>query len=129
MFPPDFPDEFVRDAFIAGSEAAWPPQSVARVIRWFRKNGIAVLGTELWVVRDGTICPGILVKGVQNIYGNDVSPRPDEHWESYAVRSADETLQYVNTLRLPPEAKEQGDIFFNVTWASESDFQELRASQ
>jgi hypothetical protein len=129
MFPPDFPDEFIKGAFISGAEAAWPPDSLVNVVRWFQKNGIAVLGTELWLVHEGAIYPGVFVDGMRNIYGTDVSPKPKEEWGSYVTRSADETLCYFETLRLPPEAKEQGDVFINVVWSSESDFQNLRVPE
>lgn len=129
MFPPNFPDEFIQAAFTTGSEAAWPPESVANVVRWFQNSGIAVLGTELWIVHEGIIYPGVFVDGIRNIYVTDVSPKPNEEWGNYVARSADETLCYLDTLQLPPEAKKQGDIFFNITWASESDFRNLRVPQ
>ena len=129
MFPPNFPDEFIKGAFISGSEAAWAPESVTSVVRWFQSNGIAVLGTELWIVRDGAIYPGVFVDGVRNIYVTDVSPKVNEESCSYVARSADETLHYLVALRLPPEAKDQGDIFISIAWSGQSDFQNLRIPQ
>jgi hypothetical protein len=45
----------------------------------------------------------------------------------YVARSAEETLLYLNSFKPPPEAKEQGDIFFNIVWASASEFLNLSA--
>lgn len=77
MLPPNFPGEFIKSAFVTGSEAAWPPESVANVVHWFRNNGIAFLGTELRIIHTEVIHPGVFVGGVRNIYATGVSPKPD----------------------------------------------------
>jgi hypothetical protein len=122
IFPPGFPPELVADAFKTGSEAAWTHNSALKVVEWLMQNGFAVLGTELWVVRDDGIQPGIYVNGVREIHGNVVSHRRDATWAAYVARSAEETLLYLNSFKPPSEASGQGDIFFNVVWTSESEF-------
>jgi len=50
LFPPDFPSELRVAAFGAGDEVAWP-----RILAGFGTNGYAVLGTELWLLKDAAI--------------------------------------------------------------------------
>lgn len=89
-FPPGFPSELAAKSFTTGSEAAWPLDSVSAVIEWLGQNGFAVLGTELWIVRDDGIQPGVFVNGMREIHGNAVSHMQNESWDTYVTRSAQE---------------------------------------
>jgi hypothetical protein len=126
-FPPGFPPELAAKSFTTGSEAAWPLESVSKVVEWLGQNGFAVLGTELWIVRDDGIQPGVFVNGVREIHGNSISHMRNEGWDTYVTRSAEETLGYLHSFVMPPEAKQQGDVFFNVVWASQSEYSNLSA--
>jgi len=123
--PQDLPPELIADAFISGSEAAWPLESAIRVVEWLRQNGIAVLGTELWVVREDGIQPGIYVDGMREIHGNAVSAKHNETWSVYVDRTAEETLRYLGSFETPPEANKQGGVYFNIVWISESEYPSL----
>jgi hypothetical protein len=120
------PPELAAQSFTKGSEAAWRPDSAPKVVEWLGQNGFAVLGTELWIVRDDRIQPGIIVNGVCEIHGNTISHTQNESWDAYVSRSAQETLRYFSSFAEPPEAKQQGDVFFDVVWVSESDFLNLK---
>ena len=126
-FPPGFPPELAAKSFTTGSEAAWPLESVSKVVEWLGHNGFAVLGTELWIVRDDGIQPGVFVNGVREIHGNSISHMRNETWDTYVTRSVEETLRYLHSLVMPPEVKQQGDVFVNVVWASESEYFNLSA--
>ena len=126
-FPPGFPPELAAKSFTTGSEAAWPLESVSKVVEWLGQNGFAVLGTELWIVRDDGIQPGVFVNGVREIHGNSISHMRNETWDTYVTRSVEETLRYLHSLVMPPEVKQQGDVFVNVVWASESEYFNLSA--
>ena len=126
-FPPGFPPELAAHSFTAGSEAAWPLDSVSAVVEWLGQNGFAVLGTELWIVREDGIQPGVFVNGMREIHGNAISHMQNESWDTYVTRSAQETLRYLSSFAAPPEAKQQGDVFFNVVWVSESGYSNLSA--
>ena len=124
-FPLGLRPELAAHSFTRGSEAAWPLDSVSAVVKWLGEHGFAVLGTELWVVRDNRIQPGVVVNGVREIHGNAVSHMRNESWNTYVTRCAEETLRYLNSFAMPPEAKQQGDVFFNVTWVSEAEHSNL----
>src|SRR4029077_8927579 len=117
LYPNKFPDDLKAEAFTAGLEAAWPNTSAIKVIDWLRQNGFAVLGTELWIVREDGIQPGIYVDGKREIHGNEVSRLQNEPWDSYVNRSGMETLRYLGIFEEPPEARKQGKVFFNIVWA------------
>lgn len=121
IFPFGFPKGLAASAFISGLEAAWTPDFASQVVEWFGQNKIAVLGTELWIVRADGIQPGIYIDGKREIHGNTVSSRRGESWDAYVVRSVEETLHYLESFETPLEAKHQGEVFFNIVWANESD--------
>ena len=126
VLPRNLPAELAATAFTTGAGAAWPPDSVAKVIKWLGQNAFAVLGTELWTVdNSGAIRPSICVNGQWQIHGNAVFSKPVETWDAYVTRSVEETLRYVNSLEIPPEAKQYGRIFINVTWVNEDEYLSL----
>jgi hypothetical protein len=58
------------------------------------------------------------------VHGNVVNRRPDELWADFVSRAASETVGYLRSFN-PSEIVEPGDVFFNVTWVNEREFQEL----
>jgi hypothetical protein len=72
VFPPNFPSELVTGAFVASKEAAWRPAQAAVSVEWLGAHGFAVLGTELWLPKDGSI---------QSLpYFQNVDRQGDEAW-------------------------------------------------
>jgi hypothetical protein len=117
LFPSGFPAELASAAFVSSNEAAWRPALAARSVEWLGSNGYAVLGTELWLPQDGSI---------QSLpYLQNVARKGDEAWDSFVSRAAAETLAYLRALT--PKFIEEGDVYVNVTWVSESDFGNLKA--
>ena len=55
LLPLNFPPKLRAAAFRVGEEAAWLPTLAVAAVEWFSMNGYAVLGTELWLLRDGEI--------------------------------------------------------------------------
>jgi len=116
-------------AFESGEEAAWPRSDAVKVVDWLHQNGYATLGTELWIIREDGIQPGIYVNGKREIHGNTVSHKQNsESWDAYVSRSGIETLNYLAKFEEPPEARQQGKVYFNIVWANETDFLNLRAT-
>jgi len=64
----------------------------------------------------------LIVNGQSQIHGNSVPSKGVENWDTYVARSAEETLRYVQSLEIPPEAKQYGEIFFNVIWVDEAEY-------
>ena len=46
--------ELVTAAFVASKEAAWRPAQTAVSVEWLGAHGYTVLGTELWLSKDGS---------------------------------------------------------------------------
>jgi hypothetical protein len=117
LFPSGFPVDLISDALTASNEAAWRPALAARSVKWLGTHGYAVLGTELWLPKDGAI---------QSLpYFQHVDRQGDEAWSSFVARAAAETLAYLRALR--QKFEEEGDVYVNVTWVSETEFRNLRA--
>jgi hypothetical protein len=117
LFPSGFPSDLASAAFVASKEAAWRPALAARSVEWFGTHGCAVLGTELWLPKDGSI---------QSLpYFQKVDRQGDEAWHSFVARAAAETLAYLRALK--PKFIEEGDVYVNVTWMTETEFRSLKA--
>ncbi|MBZ5650923.1 MAG: hypothetical protein LAO18_10605 [Acidobacteriia bacterium] len=102
---------------MASKEAAWRPAQAAISVEWLGAHGYAVLGTELWLPKDGSI---------QSLpYFQNVDRQRNEAWDSFVARAAAETLAYLRAFT--PKFIEEGDVYVNVTWVSEAEFGNLKA--
>ena len=104
-------------AFVASNEVAWRPALATRSVEWLGAHGYGVLGTELWLPKDGSI---------QSLpYFQNVDRQGDEAWHSFVARAAAETLAYLRAFI--PKFIEEGDVYVNVTWVGEAEFGNLKA--
>jgi hypothetical protein len=111
LFPSGFPSELASAAFLASNEAAWRPALAARAVEWLGTHGYAVLGTEVWLPKDGS---------VQSLpYFQNVDRQGDEAWDSFVARAAAETSAYLRAFT--PKFIEEGDVYVNVTWVGEAE--------
>jgi hypothetical protein len=115
LFPPGFPSELARAAFVDSKEAAWRPSLAAASVEWFGANGYAVLGTELWIPKHGSI---------QSLpYFQHVDRKAGEAWDAFVARAAIETLAYFKAFS--SNFAKEGDVYVNVTWVSEAEFEKF----
>lgn len=125
LFPSNFPSELAVAAFTAGEEVAWPPTLALAAVEWFRGHGYAVLGTELWLLKDGTIQSlPIGLSGMREVHGNTANRESGEAWSSFVTRAAAETRAYLQVFNLS-DIVEDGQVYFNVVWVSEDEFKNL----
>ncbi len=118
VFPPNFPSSLAAKAFVNAREPAWRPLQGIEAVEWLGAHGYAVLGTEVWrPERDG----------IQSLpHFQSVDRRTDETWNSFVSRSAAETVDYLKTVS--EELARYGEAYVNLTWASEGEFQDLKAT-
>ena len=122
LFPPDFPSELRVAAFRAGDEVAWPRILAAAAVEWFGTNGYAVLGTELWLLKDAAIQSLLMgLSGTREVHGNTVNRGNEESWSSFVGRAGAETRTYLQAFK-PSDIVERGQSVFNVAWVSEGEF-------
>jgi hypothetical protein len=115
-FPPGFPSELAAEAFVQSGEASWRPQLAITSIEWLGTHGYAVLGTEVFMPQRGA---------TQSLpYFQTVDRGDDEEWNSFVTRAAEETIVYLRTFQLKFAA--EGDVYINLTWAAEPEFQNLK---
>jgi len=97
----------------------------AKAVEWFGLNGFAVLGTELWLLKgEGIQSLPVGLSGTREIHGNTVDRGREEAWSSFVTRAAEETCAYLKTFKAS-DIVEQGQVYFNVVWVSEEDFERL----
>jgi len=125
LFPHDFPSDLRVAAFRTDNEAAWPPVLAVAAVEWFGSHGYGVLGTELWLLKDGGIQSLPMgLSGMREVHGNTVNRGNEESWSSFVARAAAETRTYLQAFK-PADIVEQGRLVFNVTWVSEAEFKDL----
>ncbi len=125
ILPPDFPSELRVAALRVGNEVAWSPVHAAAAVEWFVANDYAILGTELWVLKDRAIQS--LPKGLsrmREVHGNTVNRGNEEPWISFVARAGAETHRYLQAFK-PSDIVERGQLVFNVVWVSEAGFKSL----
>ena len=118
-FPPGFPPELAAEAFVHSGEASWRPQLAIASIEWLGANGYAVLGTEVFIPQRGAIQS---LPCFQSVDRED-----DEEWNSFVTRAAAETIVYLRTFKQRLAA--EGDVYINLTWVNEPEFQSLKRTQ
>jgi hypothetical protein len=115
--PAGFPNELASEAYVApNNEVAWRPTQTIQAVEWFGIHGYAVLGTEVFLPKQGSL---------QSLpYFQHVERTRAEEWGLFVARAAAETLAYLKTCL--PMFSEEGDVYVNVTWVSEEEFRNLK---
>jgi hypothetical protein len=113
-----FPESLAAIAFVNGEEPAWEQKDCRAAIEWLSQNNQAVLGFELWLVRDGTISTAISTKSGPAIYVSNCDPLKGETWDDYVRRSGKEAKDLIAAFRWPQDSLEPSQtVYFNLCWA------------
>jgi len=116
-----FPRE-LEDAAFRGEngEYAWQRQEALAAVCVLAAGGRAVLGGEVWLVRDGEIWAGFsLTSGPSGGYAWATDRLPEEPWPTYVTRACAEAHAAIRAapheaeVAVPPNA----NVYFNLTWA------------
>jgi len=93
-----------------------------KAVEWFGKHEYAVLGSELWLLKDGTIqsLPTGL-SAIRELHGKPLSRQSGEAWSSFVARAAVETRTYLQSFN-PSGITEDGRVYFNLVWVNEEDY-------
>jgi hypothetical protein len=126
-----FPPELERDAFRAtNGEFGWTREQIPPVVDILRSHGIGILGGELWWIREGASeWVGSIPQqhGPPGVYCWETKRRSGEPWAHFVDRGASDALAAIDRWPLsgdlPPDLT--GKILYNLTWASEGEFEKL----
>jgi hypothetical protein len=109
-FPRDLPQALSARAYVSGSEAAWRLPDALAVIDWCAAHGIAVAGTELWLVKDNRVQCGIETTTGLRSYEYDTEPLAQESWQDFHSRSVREAREHLQHFSWPADAIEPEQV-------------------
>jgi hypothetical protein len=126
-----FPPELERVAFRTDNgEFAWTRTQIPQVVEALRSQGMAILGGELWWLRDESTSWYALIPqrhGPPAVYTWASDRLPAESWPDFVERGASDALARVELwptdLDLPPGL--EGQILCNLAWVSEPEYERL----
>jgi hypothetical protein len=119
-----FPPELERNAFRADNgEYGWTRAQIPQVVEILRSFKMAILGGELWWVKDGSTGWDLIPQRDRRraVYTWAGDRLPGEPWPHFVERGASEALANVERwptdLELPPNF--EGRILCNLCWVSQ----------
>jgi hypothetical protein len=125
-----FPAELERNAYRANNgEFGWTREQIPQVVEVLCSQAMAILGGELWYLNEeGRIKPSVPQRqGPSVLYCWNTERDGAESWPNFVNRGAADALavaeRWPEAGELPPGLP--GRILCNLTWVSESEFQEL----
>jgi hypothetical protein len=124
-----FSAELERNAFLSrNGEFGWTRAQIPTVVNVLGSHTMAILGAELWWVRNGSEdWVGTIPQrhGPPGVYVWESKCEPGEPWSHFVERSASGALAAVDRFPgpndVPPDL--HGQIFYNLTWISEGEFE------
>jgi hypothetical protein len=127
VLPANFPQRLAAVALVNGEEAAWPQKDCLEAIEWLTENGYAILGFELWLIRNGRVSTAISTKSGPAIYVFSCDPTKGEIWEDYVQRSAREVARHIAAFHWPDDSLEPArPASFSLSWADREWFHNTR---
>jgi hypothetical protein len=111
------PERLAAAALVSGEEAAWEQGDSKDAVEWLRNAGYAILGIELWLLKQGKISTSINTLSGPVIFCTSCDPLKDERWEDYVQRAARVATESIATFRWPEDSLETSPAYFNLTWA------------
>lgn len=99
-----------KNAYIAGSELAWPRHAAVELLDLLLEHLAPVVGVEIWL----PTIPGPTIP-TPYIYTLTIDPLPEESGAAFAARSGAEARKYVETFDWDPRDLTHKGIepFFN----------------
>jgi hypothetical protein len=124
----ELPASLTRDAFTAHSgEHGWTRQQIPQVVAHLSKNGLAILGGEVWQVTGNTGSWNGLIPqraGPPAVFHWETTRDRGDSWPTFVSRCASDTLAAVAkwpvATDLPPDLS--GQLLYNLTWVTEAEY-------
>ena len=121
------PAEIVSSAIIvANGEYAWQRSHIFTALRAITEKGQAILGGDIWVVKDGKTY-GVFSKKVgMRLW--DISPyKDDELWSDYCRRTCDESILEIEKTQIEDAVDEESRqyLFYNPAFIEQNDVKSL----
>jgi hypothetical protein len=113
-----FPERLSEIAFVNGEDVAWEQKDCAAAIEWLREANYALLGVELWIIKDSNIRTAIHTNSGAELYVSSCDPIKGETWRNYVERSAQDAVEHILAFVWPEDSLESPrPVHFNLSWA------------
>jgi hypothetical protein len=99
--PNDFPQPLIDRGFAYHGEIGWYIDDAVLAAEWFRGRGAAIIGTELWLVKNSVVQPHVQTESGILAYNYSTTTLPSETWEAFARRSSNEVTAFIRQFRWP----------------------------
>jgi hypothetical protein len=125
-----FPPELERNAFRADNgEYGWTRAQIPQVVNILRSRRMAILGGELWWVKDGSTSWDLITQrdGRRAVYTWAGDRIPGEPWPDFVERGAADALAHVELWPTDDDLLPnlEGRILCNLCWVSHLEFDQL----
>jgi hypothetical protein len=124
----NLPSSVTAAAFrTANGEYAWPRSHVISAIVAIGESHQAILGGEIWAVCGNQILgllPSANKQEPPGVWHWETAARnPQESWDAYCLRTADESIATVKAMRVEEEVAPniRTNIMFNITYTTEQE--------
>lgn len=116
--PIGFPQPLFDRGFAYHGEIGWLRDDALLAADWMRGRGAAIVGTELWLVRDSVVQPHIQTESGVVAYRYSMATRPSETWEAFANRALNDATTSIRKFQWPGNATEtaEWEVRFCLTW-------------
>jgi hypothetical protein len=117
--PSGFPQSLIDRGFAYNGEIGWFRDDAVQAAEWLRRRGIAIVGAELWLVKDSVIQPHVQTESGLFAYNYSAATLPSESWEAFASRSLNEVTAFIRQFQWPGNAIEpaEQEVRFSLNWA------------
>jgi hypothetical protein len=127
--PTAFPQPLIDRGFSYHGDIGWLRDDALAAAEWLQGRGAAVVGVELWLVKNSIIQPHIQTESGVAAYRYSTMPQPSETWEAFAGRALNDVTTFVREFQWPENSTEpvEREVRFCLTcdwkdWIEEDGF-------
>lgn len=115
---PGFPRSLMDRAFDYRGEIGWYKDDAVLAAEWLCKNEAAIVGAELWLVKNAVAQPHIRTATGIVAYRYWTATQPSETWEAFASRSLNEVTAFICQFQWPGNTTEplEQEVRFCLSW-------------
>lgn len=117
--PTEFPQPLIDRGFAYHGQIGWFRDDALLAAEWFRGRGAAIVGAELWLVKNTVVQPHIRTESGVVPYCYSTKTQPSETWEAFANRAFNEATTFIHKFQWPENTTQpvEREVRFCLDWA------------